>query len=65
MCIFCEVPKGHVETKELEIPHLDESRIIKGNVVYLQYEAYSVDSSFSGEWEINYCPMCGRELHKS
>lgn len=36
--------------------------IIKKNILNLSYNAYSVDSSFYEDIEINFCPMCGKKL---
>jgi hypothetical protein len=37
------------------------SRIVN-NVIELEYDAYSVDSSFNVSLEIEYCPFCGKKL---
>jgi hypothetical protein len=37
------------------------ARII-GKSIELEYDAYSVDSSFDVNIEINFCPFCGKEL---
>ena len=34
-------------------------------VMYLDYNAYSMDSSFEETIDIKYCPMCGRELKEA
>jgi hypothetical protein len=62
MCKFCEILKGKKETEELDMPCVTANII--GNVIDMDYSAYSVDSSFHEQWEINYCPMCGKELKK-
>jgi hypothetical protein len=38
-----------------------EMTIVK-NILKIGYDAYSCDSSFDEELEINYCPFCGRNL---
>ena len=38
-----------------------EIKIIE-NRLNVNYDAYSGDSSFEREYEINYCPMCGKKL---
>lgn len=38
---------------------------IKGRTLNVSYDAYSVDSSFDGDFHISYCPMCGRKLEES
>lgn len=35
---------------------------IVGNILHVDYDAYSCDSSFRNEIAIKYCPMCGKKL---
>ena len=55
MCNYCNgKPKFYIaENFDLKI---------EGNKLIADYDAYSTDSSFSEEIQINYCPMCGRKL---
>lgn len=56
MCIYCE----KFENSLLPIGNVDAK--IKGKTLILSYDAYSVDSSFDSEMEIDFCPMCGSKL---
>lgn len=54
MCIHCEEEKG-----------FDSDFItmwIEQGSIYVNYSAYSNDSSFEEQIKINYCPMCGKKL---
>lgn len=35
---------------------------LEGNLLIIDYDAYSCDSSFTSKVRINYCPMCGEKL---
>ena len=46
----------------IKIPGVKTS--LEGNVLTLDYDAYSCDSSFTVKLEINYCHMCGEKLEE-
>lgn len=57
MCNFC-----NQRIKEPAILHSSLQMTLDGIELKLNYDAYSVDSSFT-EWiEIKFCPFCGEEL---
>lgn len=56
MCNFCSKGADNESLTNL----LDV--IIYGNELILEYDAYSVDSSFYEEIQIRFCPMCGKSL---
>lgn len=58
MCNFCD------EKEKISECVLGPSlkMLLEGDEIRLEYDAYSVDSSFT-EWiEIKFCPFCGEEL---
>lgn len=58
-CGYCSTEgwrKNEIQNDWLKIQVVPEGKM------YLWYEAYSTDSSFELEVDINYCPMCGRKL---
>jgi hypothetical protein len=59
MCKYCE--KG--ERLDTEFSSLRVEII--GSTLEIGYDAYSTDSSFSTEIDINYCMMCGEKLNKT
>lgn len=65
-CEYCGDEKKLIDFDECDwrFGASPEMRII-GNRLNAKYEAYSADSSFEREYEINYCPMCGRKLSES
>jgi hypothetical protein len=69
MCIFCNKIKPKNETiwtdkRDFKNDSLSTQfdAIIDGNKLIFNYDAYSTDSSFYEEIEINFCPKCGRTL---
>lgn len=46
----CEMPSDWVSMR------------ISGDSLIIEYDAYSVDSSFSESIKINFCMMCGKKL---
>jgi hypothetical protein len=71
MCNFCNKQKPTKKDYSI-VPHKHQNdsfsnefdAIIEGNVLKFNYDAYSCDSSFYDTIEINFCPMCGRDLNK-
>lgn len=57
MCKFCDNPYRSLTI----IPRTT----IQGNLLHIDYEAYSADSNFEEYITINYCPMCGKLLEKT
>jgi hypothetical protein len=56
---MCNVCQGREDIGK----HNLDIYIIK-NILSIDYDAYSSDSSFEEELEINYCPICGRKLEE-
>ena len=56
MCKFCD------KQEELNIEFSSLRVQIVGNTLEIGYDAYSTDSSFSTEIQIEYCMMCGKKL---
>jgi len=57
MCKDCE----NCEELPQESGVIDSARV-KGDRLVIEYEAYSVDSSFDEKIKVKFCPMCGRDL---
>lgn len=63
-CEFCNGKVNEIKSYDgYSTVHLDTQ--IKGRTLNVEYDAYSVDSSFDGDFHINYCPMCGRKLEEN
>lgn len=54
MCKYCN-KKENLDSDLCKI-------YIKDNILCIDYDAYSTDSSFNEKIEINYCPICGKHL---
>ena len=66
MCNFCnnKDKKGNsIPNETLGLEYVVAK--INGNQLEIGYSAYSNDSSFDIDMEINFCPICGRNLNNS
>lgn len=62
-CEFCNGKVNEIESYDgWSTVYLDTQ--IKGRTLNVEYDAYSVDSSFDIDIRISYCPMCGRKLEE-
>lgn len=55
MCPYCKGKRINTEDHYINVH-------IKDDHMYIEYDAYSCDSSFNDSIQIKYCPMCGRKL---
>jgi len=55
MCDICEKEKDIAEIVWM---------VIRGDMLVIEYCAYSADSDFEENIKINYCPFCGRNLRQ-
>lgn len=56
---------GYVEsTKPVDFGETCTLTIV-GNILHVDYDAYSCDSSFNNKITIDFCPMCGKKLEKT
>lgn len=64
MCGICENEEAIEMTKFEDGEYVESSLkvFIRMNKMKANYDAYSVDSSFSCSGTIKYCPMCGAKL---
>lgn len=56
MCKYCK-SQTKLETEDTSLKVK-----VQNSMLTLEYEAYSVDSSFDIDIKIKYCPMCGIKL---
>lgn len=62
-CEFCNGKENEIESHD-DYPTVYLVTQIKGRALNVEYNAYSIDSSFGADFHINYCPMCGRKLEE-
>lgn len=63
MCEYCGLESLAIEFYEyFSNDKTLEMKINKKSELTIEYDAYSNDSSFSVYRNINFCPMCGRNL---
>lgn len=63
MCDYCDLESLAIEFYDnISNDEILEMKINKKAELTIEYDAYSNDSSFSVYRNINFCPMCGRNL---
>ena len=62
-CVDVTFGNDNIESESLDIKLVPiKTELGTKLAMYLDYNAYSLDSSFEEIVKINFCPMCGREL---
>ena len=67
MCKFCKQPNNWKDAdwtsnEEKGWSIMNVALNLDAKEIEFFYDAYSVDSSFTSELKIKFCPFCGREL---
>ena len=61
-CMYCGRKMPWNDDKARDLRFSDPNVFIFGNRLMIEYESPFYDDAFDREYEISYCPMCGRKL---
>ena len=61
-CVYCDRKMPWKDEKGLDLRFSDPTVFVYGNRLMIEYDSPYCNDCFEREYEISFCPMCGRKL---
>ena len=61
-CVYCDRKMPWKDEKGLDLRFSDPTVFVYGNRLKIEYDSPYCNDCFEREYEISFCPMCGRKL---